>query len=157
MSDTRLITRNDVKIIIAIIAIIVPMTLAWADLKSTAMGAEQEASTAKDLAKSAVDKQAIADLQQNQIALDVREIKTILRDKGLTAKIPESKILSDATPYLSVVTPTPSVSHELITYNYVIPTAELPRSTPEPTHAPQPTPTPTPAGIIPTIFDILGL
>jgi len=122
----EVITRNDVKIFITTVSIICVVVFAWADLKSAATGAGKEALEAKKTAELTAEK-------QDKMALDVVEIKTILKQRGFSA--------SAFTP-IPNLTPSPSnqsaqlepQAPQTIVNNYTLPT-------PEPT--PYPTPTPT--------------
>jgi hypothetical protein len=133
------VTRNDVKLVIAVATVIIAVVLAWADIKNMAANAVEEAS----LANKKVDSLAVS---QNDMALDVREIKTALKLKDIISQEPEPTISSPLMAGQSAVQPP-----EQITYNYyasVTPgtvkesfIAE-PTRQPEPTAAPAATPTP---------------
>lgn len=111
------ITRNDIKLLVGVVSIIVVGAFAWSDLKH--------------VANTAAEESKIANEKADIMALDIREIKTIMKQRGLTTY----------APYIQVTAPTPaaqSAKPETTVNNYVLPT-------PEPTPLPEATPTPTPA------------
>ena len=137
------VTRNDVKIVIGIASIIIAIVLAWANLAN--------------MVRNIADKDADQSLkiqeisrEQNDIALDVREIKTALKIKGIISYTPSEKNLATNTAGQSATpAPTASQAPQVVVQNYSQPQTQ---SEPTPTpffSSPPPTPTPTPAPVVP--------
>lgn len=144
MPKPEFITRNDIKILVSVIAVVLTIALSWYDLKSAAMSAKDAAADAKQEAIVAKEKAEDTADKQNQIALDVREIKTILRDKGLS-KAPAPSFVAMAAPRMAAITPSPTP----IVYHTIFETRVAGDSaTPTPTLAQTPTPIPTPTPIL---------
>ena len=116
------VTRNDVKILLSVVTIVLAVAFAWSDLKNATGNAADTAETAK------VKTEEMA-VQQDKMALDIVEIKTILKQRGFSA--------SAFTPVPNF-TPSPTnesaqlQAPQTIVNNYTLPT-------------PEPTPTPTPS------------
>lgn len=138
--NAQLITRNDIKLLVGIIAVILSIAFAWSDLKHEAENAVKEAVSAKEKAE-------VTTAKQDKMALDIIEIKTILKQQGLTTKankplplaMSQSSMIAQPTPggQSAQLQPEP-----LFVYNYIQAKPDEVISTPTPTPLPSPTPTP---------------
>lgn len=138
--DDRKITTGDVKLVIGMATIIVTIVLAWASLANMAKTAIDEASKANTATERLNE-------AQGNMALDIREIKTALKIKGIISRegppdITESPIAGESAQ----LTPIPS---QAVVINEIM--------TPiTPTNTPTPTPTPTPSSQNP-VFCVIGI
>lgn len=120
----EVITRNDVRLFITTVSIICVVVFAWADLKSTTRTAADKAETAKTKAEEMA-------IQQDKMALDIVEIKTILKQRGFSASA-FTPILT-STPSNQSAQLQPQTPPQTVVNNYTLPT-------PDPTAKPTPSP-----------------
>lgn len=128
------ITRDDVRTLLAVGALIVSLAFAWSDLK-------HDASAAIDQATGASKKIEIIDGKLNAIALDVNSLKTTIQGAQNRGEISRRQtFLEFSTPNIAGISATPAPQQ--VTYN---------APTPEPTPLPAPTPTQAPILCVLTI------